>query len=882
MMFDCGSKSQYVGGGQRDKFVRCSYLHMLRQPLSKVEHLASSLDQLNQIFDAYTSDLFSFVIFLYLRLDDLDSRLSSPSSAGVRNCGFGIEGFRRTGQGTDTPSRSFKRGIRKGSEGLKSIGRSLRFGVSRGVFPEDLKVSEKKIFDPQDKFLQFCNKLFLISCILAVSVDPLFFYLPVFSDSEKCLGIDRKLATIATTLRTIVDAFYLIRMALQFRTAFIAPSSRVFGRGELVIDPTQIAKRYMQRYFIIDLLSVLPLPQIVVWRFLLRSKGSDVLATKQALLYIILLQYIPRFFRILPLTSELKRTAGVFAETAWAGAAYYLLLYMLASHIVGSFWYLLAVERNDACWQKNCTDAVKCKTNFLYCGNQNTKDYDAWNSSNLNSSCSAQNNNQFDYGIYSNALSSGIVSSKKFISKYCFCLWWGLQNLRSGLSLYSLLFLGLETSTYPGEVIFSIALAIFGLILFALLIGNMQTYLQSLTIRLEEMRVKRRDSEQWMHHRLLPQDLRERVRRYDQYKWLETRGVDEENLVQSLPKDLRRDIKRHLCLALVRRVSPLNPYRSLVCVSKFCASERQFGGLYHLVHHTAFQCILVKYSIYCLKLYINMNWLCEAVLFAQAHFYKFPDIGLSPMVLDMLKMPSKVPLFDNMDERLLDAICERLKPCLFTESTYIVREGDPVDEMLFIIRGRLESVTTDGGRSGFFNRSLLKEGDFCGEELLTWALDPKSGANLPSSTRTVKALREVEAFALIAEELKFVASQFRRLHSRQVQHTFRFYSEQWKTWAACFIQAAWRRYSKRKSLELRRKEEEDEAEAEAAEAEGSDGNRSNVSGGGSYSIGATFLATKFAANALRGIHRNRNARTARELVKLQKPPEPDFTAEDAD
>lgn len=57
-----------------------------------------------------------------------------------------------------------------------------------------------------------------------------------------------------------------------------------------------------------------------------------------------------------------------------------------------------------------------------------------------------------------------------------------------------------------------------------------------------------------MHHRLLPQDLRERVRRYDQYKWLETRGVDEFNIVQNLPKDLRRDIKRHLCLGLVKRV----------------------------------------------------------------------------------------------------------------------------------------------------------------------------------------------------------------------------------------------------------------------------------------------------------------------------------------
>jgi len=400
-----------------------------------------------------------------------------------------------------------------------------------------------------------------------------------------------------------------------------------------------------------------------------------------------------------------------------------------------------------------------------------------WGTS-LNSNCSTDDTAPFDFGIYKNALSSGVVSSRKFVSKYCYCLWWGLQNL-------STLGQGLQTSTYPGEVIFSIALAISGLILFALLIGNMQTYLQSLTIRLEEMRVKRRDSEQWMHHRLLPQDLRERVRRYDQYKWLETRGVDEQNLVETLPKDLRRDIKRHLCLALVRRV----------------------------------------------------------------------------------------PLFDNMDERLLDAICERLKPCLFTESTYIVREGDPVDQMLFIIRGRLESVTTDGGRSGFFNRSFLKEGDFCGEELLTWALDPKSGANLPSSTRTVKAITEVEAFALIAEELKFVASQFRRLHSRQVQHTFRFYSQQWRTWAACFIQAAWRRYHKRKNAELRRKEEE--------EAEASEGSHSSV-GGGSFSIGATFLASRFAANALRGVHRNRNARTARELVKLQKPSEPDFTADDAD
>ncbi|KAG6480233.1 hypothetical protein ZIOFF_063713 [Zingiber officinale] len=709
----------------------------------------------------------------FVRLEESSPALSFSSDTDRRNRStFNVEGF---GQGSHTSFKFIRGGVRKGSEGLKFLGRSLRFGASREVFPEDLKVSEKKIFDPQDKFLIIMNRLFVISCILAVAVDPLFYYLPI--KDENCLGIDRKLAVASTTLRTIIDCFYLIRMALQFRTGYIAPSTRVFGRGELVIDPAQIAKHYLRSNFIIDFLSVLPLPQYAngdfLWSkefWLIVESGIQAPATDA-----VFTDYIPRLFRIIPLTSELKRTAGVFAETAWAGAAYYLLWFMLACHVVGSFWYLLSVEREDDCWQSACKQQNDtCITNYLYCGNEDLDGFLKWNASFILERCNADDSNNafFQFGIYEQALTSGIVASNHFISKIAYCFWWGLQNV-------STLGQGLQTSTYLGEVIFSIIIAVLGLVLFALLIGNMQTYLQSMTIRLEEMRVKRRDSEQWMHHRMLPPDLRQRVRRYDQYKWLETRGVDEEGLVQSLPKDLRRDIKRHLCLALVRRV----------------------------------------------------------------------------------------PLFEKLDERLLDAICEGLKPSLYTENTYILREGDPVDEMLFIIRGSLESITTDGGRSGFFNRTLLQERDFCGEELLTWALDPKSGGNLPTSTRTVRALNEVETFSLNADELKFVASQFRRLHSRQVQHTFRFYSQQWRMWAACFIQAAWRRYVKRKMAELLQKEEEER--------------RRNNLVKGTTSLGAAIYASRFAANAMRGVHRLRNRR-ALGLVRLQKPPEPDFTAEGAD
>ena len=117
-----------------------------------------------------------------------------------------------------------------------------------------------------------------------------------------------------------------------------------------------------------------------------------------------------------------------------------------------------------------------------------------------------------------------------------------------------------------------------------------------------------------------------------------------------------------------------------------------------------------------------------------------------------------MPVFERFDELLLDAICDRLKPVLYTEGSYIVREGDPIDEMLFIVRGKLTSISTDGGRTGFFNLIYLQAGDFYGEELLPWALESQSSPFHPISTRTISAITEVEASALTAHDLKSLIS----------------------------------------------------------------------------------------------------------------------------
>jgi cyclic nucleotide gated channel len=242
---------------------------------------------------------------------------------------------------------------------------------------------------------------------------------------------------------------------------------------------------------------------------------------------------------------------------------------------------------------------------------------------------------------------------------------------------------------------------------------------------------------------------------------------------------------------------------------------------------------------------------------------------------------SKVPLFEGMDAKLRDAICERLRPVLCTKSTVIMREGDPVSEMLFVVRGVLNSVSTDGGRLGYYNQIKVGKGEFCGEELVSWALDPKQSVNLPTSNRTIEAEGEVEAFALTAEDLKSVAKQFRLLHSKKLHQMFRFYSHPWRSWAASFIQAAWRRYKKRKALAemYGYGGGDDDDEEEDMEAMDAAANASLVS---------TMYAARFAKNALRGVNKLRegapmmpgssDGMAEGRFVKVPKPQDPDYGA----
>ncbi|PKA55630.1 putative cyclic nucleotide-gated ion channel 20, chloroplastic [Apostasia shenzhenica] len=543
--------------------------------------------------------------------------------------------------------------------------------------------SHVPIMNPHTKIVQQWNKFFVISCLAAIFIDPLFFFL---------LNADR------------------------FRLAYVAPESRVVGAGDLVDDPKKIAFHYLQGYFMLDLFVLLPLPQVMVAVAIPRSLGSSAANyVKNVLRVTVFLQYIPRIIRIMPLLGG-QSASGFIFESAWSNFVINLLMFFLAGHVVGSCWYLFGLQRVNQCLRDACAHSSisSCKS-FIDCGYgdgihrfKSIPSWNEWINDSSSSSCFTTSGD-FQYGIYEKTVV--LTTDYRMLRRYLYALFWGFQQI-------STLAGNLVPSYFEWEVMFTMGIIGLGLLLFAMLIGNMQNFLLALGRRRLEMQLRRRDVEKWMIRRHLPEELQRRVRQAERFVWVATRGVDEEELLEHLPEDIQRDIRRHFFMFL-----------------------------------------------------------------------------------------RKVHIFTLMDEPMLDAVCDKIRQTLFISGSNILYQGGPVEKMIFIVRGKAESIGAYG------NKDPLSEGDVCGVELLTRYLEHssvnKDGGKIrfPGqrvySTRTVKCLTNVEAFVLRAVDLEEVTKHFARfLRNPRVQGAIRYESPYWRNVAAIRIQVAWR-YMKRHSMRIR-------------------------------------------------------------------------------
>ncbi|XP_068307011.1 probable cyclic nucleotide-gated ion channel 20, chloroplastic isoform X2 [Pyrus communis] len=418
---------------------------------------------------------------------------------------------------TTCPTYNPKAANRRISDIVDSKFHSALYGDAKGSarsFFSFLRPCIPGVMNPHAKVVQQWNKFFVISCLITIFVDPLFFFLLLVDQDSNCMVLDWTLTTRLVIFRSITDFIYLMHILLQFRLAYVGPESRVVGAGVLVDHPKKIALNYLQGYFLLDFFNVLPLPQIITLLFLPNNFGlRGASPAKNLLRASVLVQYIPRLFRFLPLFAGQNPSSFIF-ESAWTIFVINSLTFVLAGHVVGSCYYLMGLQVGGKClilnsrnW-KNNANASACLTPTGY-----------------------------TYGVFYQT--AGLSTQKSVVTRYMYALFWGFQQI-------STLAGNLVPSYYVWEVLFTMGSIAVGLLLFALLIGNMQNFLQALGRRRLEMSLRRRDVEQWMSHRRLPEELRRQVREAERYTWAATRGVNEEMLLGFLPEDLQTDIRRHL------------------------------------------------------------------------------------------------------------------------------------------------------------------------------------------------------------------------------------------------------------------------------------------------------------------------------------------------
>ncbi|KAM7264086.1 hypothetical protein ACFE04_001769 [Oxalis oulophora] len=409
-----------------------------------------------------------------------------------------------------------------------------------------LRLHIPPVLNPHAKIVQRWNKFFAISCLFAIFFDPLFFLLLSTLEENKCIMINWQWTKVVVGLRSVTDFIYLLNMSLQFRMAYVAPASKVAtGSEELIDQPQRIIRRYLRRGFLIDLYMVTPLPQLMVMVFLPKILGET--GANYAKNYIrlsVLIQYIPRLIKFLPLITGQSPTGFIF-EKAWSNFTINLLTFMLSGHIMGSVWYLFGLQRVNQCLRHAChaSNITQYCSKFIDCGHGEADRFngypflDDWKVNPNATKCFTPNIDYFNYGIYQQA--AMISAESNILVRYLYAFFWGFQQITT--------FAGNQVpSSFFGEVLFTMLITGVGLLLFTLLIGNMQIYLQALGLRKINMTLIRRDVEQWMDSLGVPEELKRRVRESQRYNWVSNRGINAEMIFDSFPEDLRRDMRRYI------------------------------------------------------------------------------------------------------------------------------------------------------------------------------------------------------------------------------------------------------------------------------------------------------------------------------------------------
>ncbi|TXG71148.1 hypothetical protein EZV62_006083 [Acer yangbiense] len=228
-----------------------------------------------------------------------------------------------------------------------------------------------------------------IACLSVIVFDPSLFYIVVVNEDKKCLSyVKNQGIMIGLVLRSVSDFLFLKYFTIPRWIAF-RESKRKFHN---VLCPYHVCCN-------------LPFPQVFMIILLAQIRVGNNISKflLNELINLIVVQVLLRIASI----KALSRTCGLKQS---------LPFFFYCSHVLGSLWYLFAVEAKLESWKKACKNHTGCVIHDLYCNGDSLENF-------------IPNTTTSDFRIFKEFIQYDILEMTEFPRKLLFCLRWAFQSI---------------------------------------------------------------------------------------------------------------------------------------------------------------------------------------------------------------------------------------------------------------------------------------------------------------------------------------------------------------------------------------------------------------------------------------------------------------------
>ncbi|CAM9850383.1 unnamed protein product, partial [Sphacelaria rigidula] len=154
------------------------------------------------------------------------------------------------------------------------------------------------------------------------------------------IGFDLDSTIGQVVVDAVIDVVFFADMVLSFRTAYFA------GDGDTIVDPSDIAWRYLKGDFFLDLSSTVPIDLV-----LLATGNSDGILRSTKLLRTLRLLRLARLLKLSKVLDKKDDDVGTMMHPSLWALIKMLVMLAFISHIMACTWHWLATLRpNDINW----------------------------------------------------------------------------------------------------------------------------------------------------------------------------------------------------------------------------------------------------------------------------------------------------------------------------------------------------------------------------------------------------------------------------------------------------------------------------------------------------------------------------------------------------